>query len=267
MAELLEKVRDELGQPGEENQFYLKAERKHHVDSGEAAIYINHSVAELSAALGSSVRWCEILPLHMNVKACTYAASGDSLTLYLGRKFYQDPDDAYQIQYRFKSNTGDSYFSAEALADEGPLGTSDYHIEIEAIPSSDGDDQSFLRIFVSNHQSWLSSKAMDVYLATNGADKQGVSITGYTDTGEPIYSSGSLAVAERNLLRYYFAFDAYFDSLEIEESGQRHENQLNSWFDKTEAYPQLHELEKQEYLNEKRHERRNQESLQAAVGQ
>ena len=96
MAELLEKVRDELGQPGEENQFYLKAERKHHVDSGEAAIYINHSVAELSAALGSSVRWCEILPLHMNVKACTYAASGDSLTLYLGRKFYQDPDDAYQ---------------------------------------------------------------------------------------------------------------------------------------------------------------------------
>ncbi len=41
--------------------------------------------------LGNPGGWCEVLPLHFNVKACTYAPSGDrdSLTLYLGRKFYQ----------------------------------------------------------------------------------------------------------------------------------------------------------------------------------
>ena len=74
-------------------------------------------------------------------------------------------------------------------------------------------------------------------------------------------------MAERNLLRYYFAFDAYFDSLEIKDQRNRHESQLNSWFDKTETYPQLHELDKQEYLDEKRHERRNQEQLQASLDQ
>ena len=48
MAALLEKVQDEVGQSGEDNQFYLKAERRHHVESGEAAMCINRSVAEIS---------------------------------------------------------------------------------------------------------------------------------------------------------------------------------------------------------------------------
>ena len=210
-------------------------------------------------------QWCEILPLHMNVKACTHTSDGSGLTLYLGRKFYQTPDDAYQISYQFSSNPGENYFWAMALAEQGPLGTSDYHIEIEAIPSKN-NGQSFLRIFVSNHQSWLSSKAMDVYLATNGKEKQGVSITGYDSSGNPIYSSGAVAAAERNLLRYYFAFDAYFDALDTDEAKERHARQLNSWFEKTADYPQLHELEKQEYMEEKSKERRNQIQLQQALG-
>ena len=266
METLLDQVNAELGQPGEQNQFYIKAERTDDVESGEAAMYINHPVSRLSVALGSSSSWCEILPLHINVKACTYDNDGDSLSLYLGPKSYQDPDDAFEIVYRFQSEFNNDYLSAVALADEGPLGTSNYHIEIEAIPSKDEPNQSFMRIYLSNHQSWLSSRAMDVYLATKGSEKQGISITGYDSVGNPVYSSGALAVAERNLLRYYFAFDAYFDALSIEEPEKRLEAQLNSWFDKTEDYPQLHELEKQEYLADKRRERNNQKRLQAEMG-
>jgi len=33
----------------------------------------------------------------LNVKTCTASKSGEVLNLYLGRKFNQDPDDAYQL--------------------------------------------------------------------------------------------------------------------------------------------------------------------------
>ena len=108
---------------------------------------------------------------------------------------------------------------------------------------------------------------MDVYLATSGKDKQGISISGYDSSGNPIYSKGAVAAAERNLLRYYFSFDAYFDALETIDPDERHARQLSSWFDKTEAYSQLHELSKQEYVDEKTKERHNQKQLQKALGQ
>ena len=71
------------------------------------------------------------------------------------------------------------------------------------------------------------------------------------------------AVAERNLLRYYFAFAAFFDSVGIIDDASRHESQLTYWFEQTEKYQQLHELDRATYFEEKKHERRNQISLQA----
>lgn len=103
---------------------------------------------------------------------------------------------------------------------------------------------------------------MHVYLATKGKHKQGISVIGHDEDGNPIYSKGEPAVAERNLLRYYFAFAAFFNSAGEKDDNKRHENQMNYWFDQTEQYPQLHEMGKEEYLTEKRKERANQIALQ-----
>ncbi len=262
MRELHGKIKHVISRPVSENPIYLVAEDKHHFESSEAALYFPQDFDEISAALSRIENWCEILPLHMNVKACTYSASGDELILYLGRKFYQSPDDAYQLVYQFKTISEPGYFSAIAIAEDGPLGTSDYHIEFEIV---DIMEKSFVRIHISEHQSWISSKAMDVYLATRGATKEGVSVVGHDAQGRPVYSSGKVAVAERNMVRYYFAFDAFFNSASEPDFEKRHEAQISSWYENTEKYPQLHELDRDEYLSEKRQERKNQVKLQSEL--
>ena len=181
------------------------------------------------------------------------------MTVYMGRKFYQQPGDAYELTYRFNTIKKDGYFSSVAIASDGPLGTSDYHIDVEVISV---DDQSFGRIYVSNQRSWISSIAMSIYLATKGKNKQGIKVVDHDDQGVPIYSKGETGVAERNLLRYYFAFTAFFDKFGEQDDHRRHESQLAFWFAQTQQFPQLYEMSEEDYVTGKRKERVNQIELQ-----
>ena len=104
---------------------------------------------------------------------------------------------------------------------------------------------------------------MDVYLSTLGKDKQGIKVVEHDAQGRPVYSSGAVAVAERNLIRYYFAFMAYFRAADQKDTELRYEQQLQDWFAATEKFPQLFELSEQEYLESKRRERQNQLALQS----
>ncbi len=259
VGSLHEKIASIVDSPTPEEPFYITAEVRNHVESSEAALYFPQSVEQIAESLQSAHSWCEILPLHINVKACTYSPDGDELTIYMGKKVYEDPEDAYELTYKFRTTIEDGYFNAVAVAEDGPLGTSDYHIDFEVIEAG---GRSFARLHLSDHQSWASSKAMQVYLHTKGKDKQGISVVDHDRQGNPVYSDGMQGVAERNVLRYYFAFAAYFDSVGVADDAERHAKQLDYWFDQTEKYPQLHELDKATYIQEKKHERRNQQALQ-----
>ena len=122
-------------------------------------------------------------------------------------------------------------------------------------------DKTFARLRTSEHQSWLSSKAMQVYLSTKGKDKRGISVVGYDDEGRPQYSAGEQGAIERNVLRYYFALIAFFDGAG-ESADEPFDAALEYWFAATEQYPQLRGLERGEYLSIKRRERANQLALQ-----
>ena len=259
VKKLYKSIKSTLEHPTPSNPFYLKAENKHHIESAEAALYFPQKLNEIADSLELASNWCEILPLHMNVKGCTYSHDGKKITIYLGRKFYQNPDDAYQLTYKFNTVRKENYFAAIVVADRGPLGTSDYHIEFEVITV---DGTTFGRIHLSDHQSWISAKALNIYLATKGADKEGIKVTGHDEQGNPMYTTGKTAVAERNLLRYYFAFTAFFENSSEVDDRKRHEEQINAWFDQTEKYPQLYEISREEYQEEKRKERINQLALQ-----
>ncbi len=145
------------------------------------------------------------------------------------------------------------------MAKEGPLRTSDYHIEVEIIAI---DNKTFGRIYVSNRRSWISSAAMKLYLATKGRNKQGIRVVDRDDLGNSIYSSGESGVAERNLLRYYFAFAAFFHESDEKDQNKRHEEKLAYWFDQTQRYPQMYEMSREDYIVGKRKERANQLALQ-----
>ena len=66
-------------------------------------------------------------------------------------------------------------------------------------------------------------------------------------------------------MRYYLAIEAYLGALSAPTADQT-EKRLRDWFDAVERYPkQLHELERNEYLDMKRREvQRQQASAKAA---
>ena len=101
--------------------------------------------------------------------------------------------------------------------------------------------------------------AMQAYLATIGHDKIGFSITGKNASGAPIYADGVRGVLERNTMRYYLAIESYLGARTV-PAPQRLSRRLQDWFSATERYPQLHEIERDAYLEMKLREVRRQET-------
>jgi hypothetical protein len=144
-------------------------------------------------------------------------------------------------------------------AEKGPLGTSNYQIELQAVALP--DNRTFMRLRYAYGYGVASRVAMQGYLATIGAGK-----VGFTQTHEgekTAYIGGMRGAAERNIMRYYLAIEAYQASL-AKPAAERLESRLKYWFDATEEYPrQLHEVDKPSYLAMKKTEHQRQQSAQS----
>ena len=226
---------------------------------------VEQPYAEVSKAFTTPSNWCEFLPLHLNVKSCVFQPNDglEQLTLYLGRKFYQPPEDTHQITYLYTVNKkDDSGFKVSLSAEEGPLGTEDYQLVIDAEPS---ENNTLVRVSMAYTSSMVSRLATETYLLTFGRGKIGFSINGTDSHDHPIFNGGIKAIIERNAMRYYLAMKVYVETQSLPVSKQ-FETRINNWFELTEQYrEQLHELEKQEYLEAKRQEWQNQQQLQLAL--
>ncbi|MNZ58641.1 hypothetical protein D3C78_766550 [compost metagenome] len=218
----------------------------------------------LGPALQGSDHWCDILILHLNVKSCRAASSegGSALSLHVGRKFDQPLADAYPFEFRYKvvASTPD-YLQLQLTAAEGPLDTSNYRILLEVVELD--AQRSFLRLSYSYAFGVAARVAMQGYLATIGRDKVGFSIVGSNARGQPIHVGGTRGVIERNTMRYYLAIEAYLSALSA-PAAERLEKRLNAWHAAVERYPlQLHELERDEYLDMKHKEIQRQQAAAA----
>jgi hypothetical protein len=227
--------------------------------SGDIYVQIAHPFAVAGEELRRPATWCDILILHLNIKACHVlpAPSGDTLDVYIGRKSAQPASSAQPVALDFDvvASSAD-YLRVVLHADEGPLGTSDYRIALEAAPLDAAS--SVLHLSYSYHYGTLAKLAMNGYLSTAGRHKVGFSVTGYDDNGEPEYTRGMRAVVERNTMRYYLAIEAYLRSLAIPPAN-RTQQRLRDWFDATEQYArQLHEIGRDEYIAMKQQEIRRQ---------
>jgi hypothetical protein len=231
--------------------------------SAEIFSVLDQPLDVVAQALTNIENWCVFMPLNLNVKSCTYSRSDnvDLLTLYVGRKFYQEPEDAYTLSYEHQTkHNNENGFNVVMVADEGPMGTKDYLIEIDAIPLN---GQTLLRINMAYNTSWMSKLASSAYLATMGRDKLGFSVEGKGVDGQPIFIRGPQAVIERNAMRYYLAMKAYLETEQLIPE-KRLEARIIRWFEMTEEYSkQLYEIEREEYLQAKRKEWINQAQLQA----
>jgi hypothetical protein len=249
------------------NQFqrplYLDSAESSSDLKGEIFAIVDYPFANVNDALNNPAHWCDVLILHINIKYChaSINQSGTSLSVALGKKYDQPLEDAYRVEFNYRGMiTTPDYFSVQLNALTGPLSTHDYRIAIEATPIKDG--RTFLH-FTYAYGFGLSGRlALQGYLATIGRDKVGFSISGKQADGQPTYIKGVRGVVERNTMRYFLAIDAYLAAL-TSLAADRPEKRLNYWFKGTDQYAsQLHEVEREEYLQMKRKEIIRQQILQ-----
>lgn len=230
---------------------------------GEVYALLDTPFEKLSGLLSQPTHWCDVVILHINIKACTFA--GDQVHVYVGRKHYQTPARAFPLQYRFQA-TADSgdYLSVRLDAPKGPMGTSDYLITLEAIPLD--AQRSFIRFQYQYRFGMMARLAMNTYMATLGQGKVGFTVTSTDAEGKPVHVEGLQGVVERNVMRYVIAIQSVLDNGAAANKQLNHV-QFDQWYETTLKYPrQLAELNREEYLANKQRELGNQIMMQQDLG-
>ena len=204
---------------------------------GDVYAVLDHPFGKVKEALQDPNAWCDIMLLPFNTKSCR--ANGNHLTVAIARKPNQPVDQAYKIDFGLTPGaSGDDYLSMRLNAGQGPFGTRDYRINVEAVPLDSG--KTFMHMSYAYGFGGAGRFAMQAYLATAGASKAGFT------------SDGVRGAVERNAMRYYLAIDSYLDTMDAPQA-QRMEKRINQWFSATERYPrQLHEMDRNTYLTLKR---------------
>ncbi len=263
LLERYEELRNGMGTTLPDTTISLASSEQGEELSADVASIIAHPFSEVAASLAQVENWCQFMPLHFNVKACTYQQDDEKevLTLYSGRKTYQSPEESFEMTYHFQSSrTTDGVLAIHLLADRGPVNTRDYRLELQVQQVEEG---TLIHIHSSYRPSTLSTLLTRGYLSTLGRDKVGFSRT--EQDGEWQYVQGIRGVIERNIMRYHLAVDSYLSTRTLPEDA-RYQAALISWFRQSENYPeQLHEMDETDYLRIKRKERENQQRLQHAL--
>jgi hypothetical protein len=222
---------------------------------GDVYAVLDHPITAVRTGLSDPAHWCDVLILHINTKFCqaTMGRSGTMLNVHIGKKTHEELNDAKGVEFNYRlAAATPEYMEVLLDARDGPMGTSDYRIQLEAAPLPNG--KTFLHLTFSHSVNLSGRLAMQTYLATIGRGKVGFTVTGSSRDGHPEYIAGVRGLVERNTMRYYLAIDAYLDAANAAPSAQ-FEKRLHNWFTAAERYPrQLHEITLEDYLTMKRAE-------------
>ncbi|CAN7314504.1 hypothetical protein LJR230_001563 [Trinickia sp. LjRoot230] len=253
----------------ERNQFnrqmYLDSEESSSTLKGEVYAVMAYPFATVSGAFNDPsqgpLNWCDVLILHPNIKYC-HTTGGNTLIVNVSKKEVAEELSAtYRLQLEYDAATiGPGYLQVKLHADQGPLNTRDYRIALEAVAL--GDDRTFLHLTYAYSYDMIGRLAMKVYLAAFGRGKVGFTEIADPSADQPKYIGGMRGLMERNTMRYYLAIDAYLGALSSPPE-KRLEQRLAAWFAASERYRrQLHEMDRQEYLQMKYDEYRRQQTVQ-----
>ena len=221
--------------------------------SGNAYAVLDASFNMVSTTFKGPSHWCDVMILHINTKYCRAASetSPTRLKVNIGKKTPQELEDAFALEFLMRQVAASSRYLAVRLnAEKGPLGTSNYRIELQAVPLPSG--KTFMHLRYAYEYGVAGRLAMQGYLATVGSGKVGFTrLNGDPKQG---YIGGMRGTVERNTVRYYLAIEAYLASLNRPPAEQL-DARLEYWFDATEQFSlQLHELDRSSYLAMKRDE-------------
>lgn len=214
---------------------------------GELHAVLDHPFSRLADALGKPSAWCGILVLPLHVRSCD--AGTGNLALDVASKLGADAGNSARLQLAFKvtSRTKD-FLAIQLSAPDGPLGTRNYRVAIEAIPLDAG--RSFIHLSYSYGYGSMAKLATQTYLNTSGKGK-----TGFTQVEQPDGKRGPVGgmrgVLERNAMRYFLAVDAYLRSLSAPRD-QQVDQRLKAWHASLERHPKQLREPQADYLALKR---------------
>lgn len=222
---------------------------------GDIYAIVDYPFDAVNAGLNNPDHWCDVMLLHINTKYCHAMAgpSGTTLRVNIGKKTPQELAHAARVEFIYSvAAATPEYLEIMLNAKDGPLGTSDYRIQLEAVALP--NDRTFLHLTYSYAVNFVGRLAMQTYLATIGRGKVGFTMIGKLADGQPNYIGGVRGVVERNTMRYYLAIDSFLGAASAAPAAQP-EKRFQSWFTAVERYPrQLHEMNRSEYLAMKRAE-------------
>lgn len=227
--------------------------------SSTAYAVVDAPFDKVNATFKNPSHWCEVLILHINTKYC-HARSGSNATklaVNIGKKTPQPLVDTFLLEFDYQVATAlPDYLAVHLHSDKGPMNTTNYRIELQAVPLLEGG--SFVKLRYSYSYGVTDRLAMQAYLATIGRGKVG--FTKNSQDAKSGYISGMKGAVERNTMRYYLSIEAYLASLKQPPS-QQFNTRLQYWFDATEQYSrQLHEVDRSNYLDMKNSEYQRQQT-------
>lgn len=228
---------------------------------GDAYAIVHHPFAVAAGAFRTPAMLCESLILHLNVQYCRAAGGmAPALSLALGRKTNQPLEDTHRIHLDFKLEmVGSDFMRVRLTAMDGPLDTGDFLIALELVALD--EHRAFMHIRYAYTQGALARMATSLYFATDGREKVVFTMANESGHGAPQLVRGIRGVLERNTMRYFLAFNAYLNTLDL-PAPQRFEASVELWFADTERFPrQLHELSRDDYITMKRSQYRRQQDV------
>lgn len=229
--------------------------------SGEIYAVINQPFQAVSTGLNSPDHWCDVISLPLNTKYCRAVTDQGNtvLKVNIGKKSAEPLIDAQRIAFTYAvAELSPQFLDVRLDAKEGPMGTSNYRIKLEAIPTASA--KTFIHLTYSYSVNFAGRLAIQTYLGTIGRGKVGFTRVGQQNDGNPQFIDGVRGLVERNTMRYYLAIDSFLEA-NNEPAPAALERRLQSWFSAAELYPrQLHEIERSEYLAMKRDEYKRQQT-------
>ena len=259
------KIEKELKKSSSAIPFYLESSMSNNASHVDIYGTIKYPFDIVENELQLPTDWCDIVLLHINVRACTYKKVNDKwlLTLYHVKKFQDPLADADQMKFEYRITQQLGFFAISLSAREGPFSTKDHQIGLEVLPLD--ESRTFIHLRYSFRYNPLGYFLMKSYFSIFGGGRIGFSVIGTDRDGNPVYMGGLMGAIESDVLRYYLAILAYMDTLKIPIE-QRFEKRMSQWYDLTAQYKrQLFKMEKEEYLTRKRQDQENQLILQEAL--
>jgi hypothetical protein len=223
--------------------------------AGDIYAVVGYPFDVVNTGLNNPEHWCDVMLLHVYTKYCRAMVEPTSttLTVYIGKKTAQELAAATRLEFSYTVVTATpEYVEIMLTAKDGPLGTSDYLIRLEAVTLPNA--KTFLHLTYSYATNFAGRLGMQAYLLTGGRGKVGFTVIGALSDGQPEFICGARGVVERNTMRYYLAIDSFLEFAGAAPTTQ-FEQRLQSWFSAVERYPrQLQELDRDAYLVMKRAE-------------